>query len=480
MIDQDDVAARHAHRAYRHAVRAVQRGQADQERERIRRAPLHVHDGLLEQGVNGLLDRGQAHGLAVPRVGVGGSAGERAGDLLDDDDVARGQVQRPRPRRGGAGPVRAGLVRAGSVSRRGLGGPRVGQRGRRGADGQAALPVAPGPEVHFALRGVDHHLGGDDRLEDQVGARVGGAQVGLEQGRPARCGGQARGGDEADIALSEGHRPGAGQFHADPGPGVAAVVQPVADERQVAAHRDPQPGGLQVRLGARGVLVVAQLVTHPGEQLHDRHADVRLMGFRPRRHDQGQPVHQQLPEAGEVLGQVGQVRLGQDLRRAGRRGGAVKPGLAAGHEREADAGVARIHPGQRDIGRASLRVRLDQAQLVARGVARLAHRHLDAVVDLRVIVGAQPDRERGDPGHPLAAGDRDVAGTEPGRGLGQEADGQRAVIVAHLDVVQAVAASPPDELPAQFVAADQAALGRHAGVPGVKVACWAEPVARTT
>ena len=276
---------------------------------------------------------------------------------------------------------------------------------------------------------------------------------------------RARGGDEADVTLLQRHRPGAGQFHADPGPGVAAVVHPVVDQRQVTAHRDPQPRGLQVRLGAHGVLVVAQFVAHPGQQLHDGYADVRLMGFCPGRHDQGQPVKQQLPEAGVVLGQVGQVRLGQDRRRAGLRGGAIKVRRAAGHEREADAGVARIHPGQRDIGRAALRVRLDQAQLIARAVPRLARRHLDAVVDLRIVVGAQPDRQHSDPRHLLTAGNRDVARAEAGRGLGQEADGQCAVIVAHLDVVQAVAASPPDGLPAQLGTADQAVRGRHAVPP---------------
>ena len=379
-------------------------------------------------------------------------------------NVARGQVQGPRS-------LAARL--------RGVAGPRVDQRGRRGPGGQAALPVAPGPEVHLAVRRVDHHLTGNERLEDLVGARVGGAQVGPEQGLPRE--GDVRGGDEGDVARLERHRPGIrGQLHADPGPGVAAVVEPVVDQRQVAAHRDPLPGRLQVRLGAHRVLVVAQLVTHPRQQLHHGHAEVRLVGFLPGRHDQGQPVRQQLPEAGEVLGQVGQVRLDQGLGRAGLRGGAVEPAGAAGHEREVDAGVARIEPGQRDVGGAALRVRLDQAQPVARGVARLAHGDLDAVVDVGIVVGAQLDVHRGDPGHLLAAGDRDVAGAQAGRGLGQEADRQHEVIVADLDVVQAVLARAADELPAHLVAADQAVLGGHARPPWVNVACWAEPVASTT
>ena len=312
MIDQDDVAARDAHRAYRHAVRAVQRGQADRERERVGLAPPHADDGLLEQRVDGLLDRRQAHRLTVPRVGVGGGPGARAA-------ISSMMMTSPAARCSARGRAAARRLRRPP----GVAGPRVDQRGRRGPGGQAALPVAPGPEVHFAVCRVDHHLGGDERLEDLVGARHGGAQVGPEQGLPRE--GEFGVVMKADVARLQRHRPGIRTVPRRPRPGRCS--------RRAAGSRSASGDGAP-RSAAAPSAGTPRCPPRPGSssvRRPPRTAAPRWLcrgparGFLPGRHDQGQPVRQQLPEAGEVLGQVGQVRLGQDRRRAGLRGGAVEP-----------------------------------------------------------------------------------------------------------------------------------------------------------
>ncbi len=87
-----------------------------------------------------------------------------------------------------------------------------------------------------------------------------------------------------------------------PGPGVAALVQAIVHQPCVAADGDAAPGCAQIGLGGHRVLIVAQLVPHIGEQVHQHHPDVGNVGLGPVWQGLGQAIENQLPEAGVVLG----------------------------------------------------------------------------------------------------------------------------------------------------------------------------------
>ena len=98
VVDEHHIAARHAHILDRLAVRAAPRGQAQTGKaQRVLCGPGDLQDRLVGQPVHGRGDGGEAYGLAVGGVGVAGRAGARAPHLLEQQQIAGRQVQRPCP-----------------------------------------------------------------------------------------------------------------------------------------------------------------------------------------------------------------------------------------------------------------------------------------------------------------------------------------------------------------------------------------------
>ena len=119
----------------------------------------------------------------------------------------------------------------------------------------------------------------------------------------------------------------------------------------MAAHRRPAPRGAEVRLGGDGVLVVAEVVAGVGEQLDEATSEVRRVALAPVRHDDGEAVEHQAPEARVVLGEV------VDLRAAASSGssqlvvgGAVELARAVDLEREGDLGEDRVEARPAAVG----------------------------------------------------------------------------------------------------------------------------------
>jgi hypothetical protein len=91
-------------------------------------------------------------------------------------------------------------------------------------------------------------------------------------------------------------------FEMHPGSGVAAVVDGVVDQQRVAAQGDAAARGFAVGFGGDGVLLVAEIVAHVGDEFGQ---DDALIGF-----GGGSPVGQKPVEAVKEDGAEGAVVLG--------------------------------------------------------------------------------------------------------------------------------------------------------------------------
>jgi hypothetical protein len=210
-------------------------------------------------------------------------------------------------------------------------------------------------------------------------------------------------------------------------PRAAALVHAVVEQPRVAPHRDPPPGGAQVRLGGDRVLEVAQPVGRVGQQLHQRDLEVGGVPLGPARQGGGQPVEHQPAEALVVLGQIVELRLRQHHRRAVVLAGAVKVGVAGGLEGEGHRVEPRVEPGRR--GAASPEA--DEPQLVGGEVAGPVDRdgeHLGRLLQLH-----HPDAA-----HAGAAGDHHVAGAEHGGRRAQQVHLKGDLVGADLQPVDPV------------------------------------------
>ena len=367
------------------------------------------------QRIPARLDPGEKHRVAAHGIGVRGGPRLGTDDFLEDQHVARGEMEL-RPGRGRGGSGGRGLLRL-PFRRRALVrldrwpwvDPSSPQRGRPRASGQATLPVAPGVEPDLVLPGIEGDLAAGDRLEGLVAAGRCLAQVRLagHAGQPFNDRG------EPHILGIEGYR--SVGLEAYPGPGIAALVQRVVHQPGVAAHRDALPSGAQIGLGGDGVLVVAEMVAGVGEHLDDGDAQVRHVALPPLGHHQGQAVQHQLPEAGVVLGEIVDLRLVPRLRRAHPFRLAVQVARAVHLEGEGDAVVVRIERGMGPED--AVLVLLDDSQQVSGEVSFAVGHHVHGVVQ----AGHLGPRER----HalnlytpdPLAAFDDDVGGLQLDWGL---------------------------------------------------------------
>ena len=318
-------------------------------------------------------------------VRIGGQPGDRAHDLLEDQQVTGTERE-------------AG----------------IGQRGRRRAGLQAAPEVAPGPQRDLVVFLVQRDVLAHERLE-YLGARA-----------------------EPEIARRHGHRAGHGQAHV--GAGRAPVVHPVVDQPCVPPHRGPQPGRIEVGLGARRVEAVVEQVAGVGQQFDQRDADVGQVLLGPVRHGQAEPVEQRLPQAGVVAGQVVDHR---SRRRRGDRGAlrhAVHQRGAVLLEREVRVEAAHVETVVGVGAGPPVRAGGDHAEPVAREVARPVDAQLQAAGQVRILLGARLYARHGDR---QAAVDPEVRLGQAGRYLAEQDHRQRALVVADRDAVDPVQAVRP-------------------------------------
>ena len=128
----------------------------------------------------------------------------------------------------------------------------------------------------------------------------------------------------------------------------------VVDEPGVPDDRQSLGRGLDRRLRRDAVLVVAELVGHRRERLHQHDAEVCLGPLHPGRVAQGGELRQGLLEAGEVLGEVvDRHLLGRRFRAARRGRRAVQRGGAVRLERErhlAEEGVELVARDGQEVG----------------------------------------------------------------------------------------------------------------------------------
>lgn len=200
------------------------------------------------------------------------------------------------------------------------------------------------------------------------------------------------------------------------------------------------------------------------------------MTLPPVRHQQREAVQQQLPEAGVVLGQVADVRFGEDGRRAVGRWRAVEVGRAVDAEMEGRGLVARIdlldpHQAQRIGGEIPAAIQRDQKMVVLVGIG----------------VGHRLDIRDGDAGDADAAFQREETrevGTrfgQFGRQLAQEIRAQRRFIRAEFDEIEPIPSRAATHQPAAVVLlAAQCHAGSSGQIARVKRAVSSWPVWRRT
>ena len=108
----------------------------------------------------------------------------------------------------------------------------------------------------------------------------------------------------------------------------------------MTTDRDTLAGRFQVGFGGNGVLVVAEVVTHIGQYLYQRDANIGNMPLLPVGHDQGQPIKDKLAEASIVLRQIIDLWLVQHPWWAGVCCRAIEIAGAVCLEGEIDTGIA--------------------------------------------------------------------------------------------------------------------------------------------
>ncbi len=317
------------------AVRVVARGGEDErERQGVGGVPLDLDHLLAGQRIGAGGRAGEPHHVAAVGIGVRRGARRRPLHLLEEEELARCEGRH-----------------------------RCHQRCRRGPRRQAAVEIAPGVEGDLVVR--RHQRQGGERLEHH-------RAVSPFAGQHGGMGGEGRAVRPRAGAHREGH----------PGAGVRPVVEEVVDQPGVAAHRHPLARRAEVGLGGGGVLVVAELIPHVGQQLDQRHPHVRRVALPPGRRDGAQAVEHQPPEAPVVLGEIIDRGLIRHRRGARRVRLAVEVGRALHLEAEFDVREAGIEPRERR--QVDWITGVDQPQAIRREVARRVGAHHEQMVRRRL------------------------------------------------------------------------------------------------
>ncbi len=362
MLDEHGVAAGHPD-VEGSTVLAADGPYAQREPERVLLGPRHLQQVLVVEGVGRLPDLDEPYRLAVGAVRVGLQAGCRTDGLLEDQDVARYQGEPT-----GAGPVLECC------------------RGRSG--GQAEVRLAPRPHRDPPVRRTDGDVLGGNGLEDLLAC------------------------PEPERARRQSDPGAGGQAHERPRG--TAIVHRVVDEPGVTAHRGPQPGGVEVGLGADRVLPVAQLVPGVGEQLDQGDHEVGRVPLAPLRQRQAQTLQEGAPQTGVVLGQVVDDGLGVHRGWTG-VGLAVGQGRAVLAEAELAVGEERVEPVDRLRAGLAERVGMYHLQAVPGDVSGAVHCHHEPAGPVGFGVRVRLDRDDPQVAGDDAAADPEVGGDEPVR-----------------------------------------------------------------
>ncbi len=394
------------------------------------------------------------------RIAVGGGAGNRAADLLDQQKIAGLELWGDR----GFRPNRAGHRKEPGLLR---------------ADRHAALRVAPAVDAQLVVQIDDadqrRRLEDGGAEEGRVGVEIGG--IGQyrprRRGRADQCRADARG--ELRPGRHDPVGPAAGgEVHSRVG--VAPVVHAVVDETPVARRRDAVPAGVEVGFGARpGILAIAQVVAGIGQQLDQGHAEIGRQPLLPAGVAQRDQIDHQPAEALIVLRQIVERRLRQRRRLADDRDAAVEGRRAAGLEAEPRLRAPSVDPG------------MDEPQ------------HVTGKVALAIDKDKEPQRlgrVRGDPGHPHAedahpADHRKIRGRQRRRRLQERhfenvalvRRGQRrAAVFDKVDAVERMRRRSQYRGAPVVVAADHAVEDRHRrpypGIGMLNASSCCSPVSR--
>ena len=184
-----------------------------------------------------------------------------------------------------------------------------------------------------------------DRFEDLVAGSGNLIQIG-----PGQYGPRLREGviDARNEGRPGGQRQIRVSFHTYPGAGIAALVQKVVHQPHQAPHGNALARGFQIGLGGHRVLIVTEVVAGVGEHLNQRDADIGGVGFLPVRHEYGEAVQNELPEAAIVLRQVIDLGLRHHCRPTRARWGAIQIGRAVHLEGEGGRLIVRVDVSDTD------------------------------------------------------------------------------------------------------------------------------------
>ncbi len=294
--------------------------------------------------------------MSMSWVCVGFEPGLGPDDLLEDQHVARVQIEKAFPR------VVVVLLVAAAVlivvlivvvivvptPGIGLVDPAVDERGSGRPDSDAALVPAPGVEADAVVLRPSAKRPDPGRLEhDSRSWRCrhhGVPRHGRGRGRCIEC----RHCHQCAIQLD---RVGHDETH--PGASVASLVQVVVDEPRMSSHRHPLARGLEVGLGCDCVLIIREPVPDIGEQFDECDADIGNVALAPARDKEREPVEHDASQPVPIPGEIVDGDIGAILRRAIVHFSAVELARAAGFEVDIDARVPGVETGERHIGRSA-------------------------------------------------------------------------------------------------------------------------------
>ena len=207
----------------------------------------------------------------------------------------------------------------------------------------------------------------------------------------------------------------------------------IIHQPRMAANGDAAAGGRKIRFGGDGVLIVAQIVADIGEDLDQGQPQIRRMALRPVRHDEGQPVQDELPEGGVVFGEIVDLRFGPLFGRAGDVIPAVQRADGCGMEGKVQAGIARVQAAQWPVC-----VRFHEAQGIGREVPHPADRDAQAIVAVRAIRGDRDHLQGADVPNAMPTVNADVPQPDAFGNSPEQRHGKDVAVVADLQVVQSV------------------------------------------
>src|SRR6266852_703688 len=174
------------------------------------------------------------------------------------------------------------------------------------------------------------------------------------------------------------------------------------------------------------------------------------MRLLPVRHDQRQPIQDQLAEAGIILGEIIDLGLIALRRRADLLRLAIKIGWTPRLEVEVDRIVARVEAVHRLTGRAPVIIELHQTQYICREITVLIEVNYQIIVEGRIGLVMDPQSGHANIEDAASPGDSDVGFLHLGRRLAEEENLKAKLIVAYFNEVKAEQRGLPHIVAAPF------------------------------